>query len=178
MKILLQPRRFLNLRLLPQILIYHLNKNRQHLGALLNAVCLVQFPTNDAIIQKTRKQTGAKNAFRSLKVSWYTDFPWLHLCTTRNKLFCHYCWMTFEDGKLTLSKNVEPAFSKVGFDNWKKARAQFRSHEKSDGHREFLFNYFRGSGKQYGLQNDYYKERLLNVNKLHLNNNGPRYNHC
>ena len=37
------------------------------------------------------------------------------------KAFCFYCRLYYEQKELCLSKNIEPAFIRDGFNNWKKA---------------------------------------------------------
>lgn len=61
------------------------------------------------------------------------------MCTTRNVVFCLYCKRCEERGELTLSKNIERAFTKDGYNNWKKAKSRFEAHQSSEGHREAVF---------------------------------------
>ena len=39
------------------------------------------------------------------------------------------------------SENCEDAFTRKGFDNWKKANEKFGEHEKSQHHREAFFKF-------------------------------------
>ena len=56
-----------------------------------------------------------------MRLTWYKDYPWLTLCITSRKAFCFYCRLYYEQKELSLSKNIEPAFIRDGFNNWKKA---------------------------------------------------------
>ena len=42
-----------------------------------------------------------------------------------------------------LSKNIEPAFIRDGFNNWKKALQRFDVQQRSAGHKEAIFKFSR-----------------------------------
>ena len=84
----------------------------------------------------TRKRSKKVVEQSLFKGKWYTSHKWLVLCTKSNKAFCFYCRWAVKTNLLTMSKNVEPAFSTVGFNNWKKAKRRFTEHEKCEAHLE------------------------------------------
>ena len=43
----------------------------------------------------------SQNKGRSFQQSWYYDFPWLTLCTTTGKAFCHTCRQAVSQGLMT-----------------------------------------------------------------------------
>ena len=47
-------------------------------------------PTDRAVFDLTKQQTGNKSEHRSLKPQWYKGFSWIHLCTDRKKIFCFH----------------------------------------------------------------------------------------
>ena len=77
---------------------------------------------------------------RNFRPQWYTQFPWISICISREKVLCHYCryakkqkWFTTREGEKT--------FTEIGFDNWKKAVEKFRAHENSQSHREAMLKW-------------------------------------
>ena len=88
----------------------------------------------------TVKKTQGKQS-RVFQKIWFADYKWLSFCTTCNVVFCYYCRTMTSQGKLTLSKKCDEAFSSRGYDNWKKAIEKFKEHEKSQGHREACMKY-------------------------------------
>ena len=96
---------------------------------------LVPFqPDDTGTIERTRKQQGTKS--RLFRPSWYSDYPWLTLCTTRARVFCVYCRYCCVHGLLMSMK--EDAFVNNGFNNWKKALESFNQHAKSRIHKESI----------------------------------------
>jgi len=95
-------------------------------------------PFDRTVIEKTRqqRQVGNKTETRTLNTKWYKDFPWIHLCVSRAKVFCCYCMKCYRRGALHFTKKYENAFILDGFSNWKKARERFERHEKSESHKE------------------------------------------
>ena len=88
------------------------------------------------VLLKRHKENKAASFKR-----WFADYKWLSFCTTRNVVFCYYCHTMTSQGKLTLSKKCDEAFSSRGYDNWKKAIEKFKEHEKSQGHHEACMKY-------------------------------------
>ena len=71
-----------------------------------------------------------------MNTKWYKQFPWVHLCVSRCKVFCYHCLDCKQRG--LLSKKYESAFISEGFSNWKTALERFARHEKSDCHTEAM----------------------------------------
>ena len=93
-------------------------------------------PVKEALLNPTRQQVGKKDEYRSLKLEWYKILPWLHLCITNMKVFCFHCLLCYNKGLLQLTKCYETAFFVGGFQNWKKGVERFRTHERTDCHKE------------------------------------------
>ena len=89
------------------------------------------FQPNGNIILKTLSMKQ-----RNFQSSWYKQFPWLSVCTSRKKVFCFYCRYAARHKLLTFSKSADNVFSENGFQNWKKAIEKFKSHEGSLSHTE------------------------------------------
>ena len=73
---------------------------------------------------------------RNIVSSWFKHYPWLTVCTTKKKVYCTYCKFANKRGLITFSKNANPAFTVDGFNNWKKAKSKFNSHDASLTHKE------------------------------------------
>lgn len=84
----------------------------------------------DASVLKLTKQTHG----RSFNSRWYKDFPWIHYCSSRKRVFCYFCLQAYQKGFLT--SLMKTAFCIEGFQNWKKAVERFKVHEKAECHRE------------------------------------------
>lgn len=77
-----------------------------------------------------------KTYSRSLQTSWYKKYPWISVCGTRYKIFCHSCRSAKHEGLLVFSKRQLNCFVEDGFSNWKNALARLEEHERSEMHRE------------------------------------------
>ena len=73
---------------------------------------------------------------RTFLASWYTDHPWVTLCTGRLKVFCVYCRYAKAHNLLTFSLHNHDAFGLTRFGNYKKAVEKFNSHSASKAHQE------------------------------------------
>ena len=73
------------------------------------------------------------NSGRNFVERWYNSYPWLprSLCTTKKKAYCFYCRNAVQQGLLTFSSKAEEAFSRNGFNNWRKALENFEVHAHS-----------------------------------------------
>ena len=74
------------------------------------------------------KRGKAKN--RSFNTGWYRDHKWLCFCTSQGKAFCVHCHKATCEGLLPSSLRIDSSLITTGFDNWKKAKAKFKAHEK------------------------------------------------
>ncbi len=79
------------------------------------------------------KFTNKKGNFQP---QWYKLFPWVSVCVTSNKAYCLYCRHAAQHNLISFSKMGETAFTKTGFQNWRKAVDKFKAHEGSHVHRE------------------------------------------
>ena len=75
-----------------------------------------------------------KSYSRAIQASWYKKFPWITVCTSSYKIFCHNCRIAKMKGLITSFKSS--TFVDNGFSNWKKVLEKFEEHERSDNHRE------------------------------------------
>ncbi|XP_046548889.1 zinc finger MYM-type protein 1-like [Haliotis rubra] len=112
---------------------------RQH---VCNSPCCSEIsepyqPNAASTLKKTTTKPG-----RSFSFSWFHEYPWLTLCTTRNKVFCFYCRLAYgKDSDLQkhpTSRQPEATFISEGFNNWKKSGDKFKKHDKSSYHRDAL----------------------------------------
>ena len=69
---------------------------------------------------------------------WYEKFPWLHYDINNKKVVCHKCATAKQNNWLDSFKQVKPCFVTTGFNNWKKALEQFKSHQNKDYHQHSL----------------------------------------
>ena len=79
-----------------------------------------------------------RNSKRSIQASWYDKHPWISVCTSSYKVFCHVCCSARKQNLITFSKHIKLTFVEGGFSNWKKALQRFCEHEKSEMHREAI----------------------------------------
>ena len=87
-------------------------------------------PTAQCILAKTKVKVGRQ--CRTFQSTWYKSYPWITLCETSGRVFCHVC----RHSCITMSKQSEPAFTASGFFNWRRAIERFKIHEQSLGHKE------------------------------------------
>lgn len=88
-------------------------------------------PTELAVLKRSVQKDG-----RSFNTRWYNNFPWIHYCIGRNKVFCFYCLVAYEKELITFTIHPKTAFFIEGFNNWKKAIERFHMHEKAEIHKE------------------------------------------
>ena len=87
--------------------------------------------------QIARRKRGKQS--RSLCINWFDEHPWLTFCETNEKVFCFYCRKAHAMKIMSFSTKSDLAFISAGFDNWKKVKARFRSHQRSHTHNEAVF---------------------------------------
>jgi hypothetical protein len=78
---------------------------------------------------------------RKFLTSWYNTYGWLAWESREDGngvVFCHPCRQLFLNGAQTTSK-AEDAFTKTGFQKWKKAFQVFSTHENSRSHRDSIY---------------------------------------
>lgn len=97
-------------------------------------------PTSTIVLKKTEKLygSGVNARKRVFLASWYKQFSWIHLCCSRQKVYCYYCQHAYNSQVRVVSSKADPAFTTVGFSNWKKALDRFKEHESSLAHRDCL----------------------------------------
>ena len=78
---------------------------------------------------RTQRTAKKRSYSRSIQSSWYKKHPWITVCTTSYKVFCHSCCFARKNGLLTFSKRKLTCFLEDGFCNWKKALEKFLEHE-------------------------------------------------
>ena len=81
------------------------------------------------------QQLNRKKSYsRSIQASWYKKHPWITVCISRYRVFCHSCRIAKQKGLVSNFRNN--IFVGDGFSNWKKALEKFEEHERSDNHKE------------------------------------------
>ena len=63
------------------------------------------------------------------------------LCVTEGRILHLLLNWFIRNRDLKFCEDCKDAFTKKGFDNWKKCKEKFKKHEKSQTHREALFNF-------------------------------------
>ena len=96
---------------------------------------LYQARDRDLIKKTARTQSGRTRYFNP---AWDDTHSWLTLCTSSGsgKAFCSVCREQKSKGRLSFSRNQDPAFLTTGFNNWKEASLRFQKHEAFKTHRE------------------------------------------
>ena len=103
-------------------------------------------PTAQCILAKTKVKVGRQ--CRTFQSTWYKSYPWITLCETSGRVFCHVC----RHSCITMSKQSEPAFTASGFFNWRRAIERFKIHEQKpqrqktsiNGHENFVLGTRKG----------------------------------
>ena len=73
---------------------------------------------------------------RSFQPQWYEKFAWLTVCMTTKRAYCFYCKYAMQSNLSTFSRMSDSAFTKGGFQNWRKAMEKFTTHDSAQFHRE------------------------------------------
>ena len=87
------------------------------------------------------------NQYRSFNPDWFKRYGWLHYDINRDAAFCFVCIKALSKGQISTG-NVESAFVKTGFRNWKKALEKDRGllkHQQSSAHNDAIQRYINGS---------------------------------
>ena len=82
------------------------------------------------------RREGAKTYSRKIQQSWYKQYPWITVCSSKYRIFCASCLSTRKQGLLTFSKRQNNTFLDTGFKSWNKALERLNEHEKSQMHKE------------------------------------------
>ena len=88
-------------------------------------------------------ETLFTNRFRSFNSDWFKRFGWLHYGIIRDAAFCFFCTKSLSKGQISTG-NIESAFVKTGFWNWKKALEKDRGllkHQQSSAHNDAVQRY-------------------------------------
>ena len=117
-------------------------------------------------------KTKFSDCNRSFQKDWYHRFSWIHYDIEKDAAFCFSCIKALSMGAIS-SGNVEPAFVKTGYRNWKRAcevDRGFMKHCASEAHREAVERVVkapvenRNAGEM--LSSGYQKEKELKRNAL------------
>ena len=95
-------------------------------------------PTDPIVLKGTERSYGLGGNARKrvFLTSWYKEFSWIHLCCSNFKVYCYYCKRACGSQLKVVSTKADPAFTMIGFSNWKKALNKFKEHESSLAHRD------------------------------------------
>lgn len=70
--------------------------------------------TKDILAKTKRIQGQGKNEqARYVQASWFKQYTWLTLCTSRQKVFCFYCLAAVRSNFLVFNKNADTTLSAV-----------------------------------------------------------------
>ena len=103
--------------------------------SICSCVCCTNFDIAHQPTDITMSRSQQKLFTRSIQTAWYSKHPWISVCASTYKIFCHVCCSACKQGFITSGPSNSP-FVEGGFSNWKKALQRFSSHEKSKMHRE------------------------------------------
>ena len=103
--------------------------------SLCSCVCCTNFDTAHQPTNLEKSKNQQKSSARSIQPAWYSKHPWISVCASSYKIFCHVCCSASKQGLIS-SKPSNAPFVEGGFSNWKKALQRFSSHENSGMHRE------------------------------------------
>ena len=78
-------------------------------------------------------KTKFRTRYCSCHHKWFESYPWLHYGIDNDCIFCFYCMKNLS--KLTAEKNKEPAYTLIGFKNWKIDPECFKDHQNSKCHK-------------------------------------------
>ena len=125
----------------------------QHYNACLKLVFLISFCSYDTAIaellvpnQTVNTHFPEKlftNQYRSFNPDWFKRFGWLHYDISKDAAFCFVCIKALSKGQISTG-NVESAFVKTGFRNWKEALEKDRGllkHQQSSAHNHAVQRY-------------------------------------
>lgn len=73
-----------------------------------------------------------------IQTSWYKRYPWITVCTTSYRIFCHACRSAKHQALIVFSTRQSKSFTEEGVCNWKNALTILDEHEQSDMHKEAL----------------------------------------
>ena len=102
--------------------------------SVCSCVCCTNFDIAHQPTNLAKSKSQQKSFARSIQTAWYSKYPWISVCESSYKIFCHVCCSASRQGLISKPSNVP--FVDGGFSNWKKALQRFSSHEKSGMHRE------------------------------------------
>ncbi|XP_071912126.1 uncharacterized protein [Coffea arabica] len=71
-------------------------------------------------------KTSFGKQHRSFQDSWYQKFVWLEYSISKDAAFCFWCFLFKTQNKG--GRYADDAFTKTGFNNWKKAMERFNEH--------------------------------------------------
>ena len=126
--------------------------------------CNIQFP-----------KTKINDQNRAFDVKWFERFQWIHYDVQKDAAFCFYCIKVLKAGAIS-SGNVESAFVKAGFRNWKKACQKGRGllkHQGAETHKEAVQRFIQATinnhnvgdllSTNYEIQKEQNRNNLLKV---------------
>ena len=116
--------------------------NDEELECECPCCCMSNSPSQPLNVTKSKQeyshnsqQLNRKKSYsRSIQASWYKKHPWIIVCISRYRVFCHSCRIAKQNGLVSNFRNN--IFVGDGFSNWKKALENFEEHERSDNHKE------------------------------------------
>ena len=102
-----------------------------------------QGPNQPKSFKFPTKTFGNNTKKRSFQPAWFDQRSWLHYDEETDTVFCNTCLKAIQNNMLSSTK-ADPAFTRIGFGNWKNAmdkKKGFQKHESSESHREAVARY-------------------------------------
>jgi hypothetical protein len=111
-----------------------------------------QGPNQPKSFKFPTKTFGNNTKKRSFQPAWFDQRSWLHYDEETDTVFCHTCLKAIQNNMLSSTK-ADPAFTRIGFGNWKNAMEKkkgFQKHESSESHREAVARYVTAPATKVG----------------------------
>ncbi|XP_022180454.1 zinc finger MYM-type protein 1-like [Myzus persicae] len=110
----------------PDLISSQCNKNTDGINDLADLGDRESGPRRPNLAAYKRTKFGEK--FRSFRCQWYTECDWLEYSVQRNAAFCFVC-------RIFGPENSEDAWTRTGFNNWKKLIVKLKSHLATINHK-------------------------------------------
>ena len=78
------------------------------------------------------------NSIRYFSSKWYKEFPWLHYNLDKDAAICYTCMSAEIKGLKAICHNNDEAFITHGYKNWHHATENFKVHEESNCHKDYV----------------------------------------
>ena len=112
-------------------------KNSKYLNASLNGI----LEKNQPKYTDFPKTLFGKSS-SPFSSEWYKEFPWFHCNLDKDTTFCYSCMSAEKKGLKKIYNDKDETFITRGYRNWRHATENFRLHEESDCHKDYVNQLF------------------------------------